>query len=113
MTVMQKVAAYGIGSTLLLGLSACNAEALQKAAKDSKEEAIELLQNDISADEYFKLLEGEKKASEHTNWSGPAAVAKINYWDSIKTDALCKKAYLEGAQMVRDSIRNANMSEIK
>lgn len=28
--------------------------------------------------------------------------------DSLKIDSLCKKAYFDGAQMVRDSIKNAS-----
>ena len=56
--------------------------------------------------------EGEKQARNNSLWAWDGNVKAIKYWDSIKTDALVKKAYQEGAQMVRDSITSANLKKI-
>ncbi len=106
---MQK-AGLGVGlvaSSLLL--SSCH-DNLQSARDQVKKETLDLIQKDLSADEYVKILEDEKK---HINscWAVPANYSVIQYWDSLKTDALCKKAYLEGAQMVRDSIANSQKAD--
>ena len=44
---------------------------------------------------------------------GPVAWtnAAMEVQDSMRVDSLCKKAYFEGAQMVRDSIAKANLND--
>ena len=52
---------------------------------------------------YDSLMHDGVYRGSYLNWQ--YEVNKMN--DSIKTDSLMKRAYFEGAQMVRDSIKNA------
>lgn len=56
-------------------------------------------------DKYMNLLEKESKG-QTIRWNK----AVENVRDSLRIDSMCKKAYFDGAQMVRDSIKNANLS---
>ncbi|MCM1003634.1 MAG: hypothetical protein NC408_04760 [Candidatus Gastranaerophilales bacterium] len=106
--------AYGaVTGTLLLstGATLYSNKAIKDEVGEVKKETLDLVQNDLSANEYIKMTEDADLVGKQEFFANKAYAAKIQYWDSIKTDYLCKKAYLEGAQMVRDSISNANSKE--
>ena len=111
MAIIQKLGMYGLGGLMMLSVSSCK-DFFEKEAAKSKQEALELIDyKKLKLEDYEKLLEGEKISSRRSEYSEPSNFYRIRYWDSIKTDALCKKAYLEGAQMVRDSIAKANVAK--
>ena len=109
MAMIQKLGMYGLGGLMMLSVSSCRDDFWDKKADKSKQEALELIDyKKLKLEDYEKLLEGEENAKQKSQYLKPRNFYRIRYWDSIKTDALCKKAYLEGAQMVRDSIAKAN-----
>lgn len=56
---------------------------------------------------YYKTLEHNKAIGmPHHPFAWNKAYDRMQ--DSLKMDSIIKKAYFEGAQMVRDSIKNAN-----
>ena len=72
---------------------------------------MEYFKSEIQAkdpERYIRTLEGDNSISR---------ISGVQYWgeaynrmqDSLRTDSIVKKAYFEGAQMVRDSIANTNL----
>lgn len=58
---------------------------------------------------YNKILNNVLSGSTQNNsemWNRELTVMR----DSLRVDSLCKKAYFDGAQMVRDSIAKANLN---
>lgn len=109
MAIIQKLGMCGLGGLMMLSVSSCRDDFFGKKADKLKQETLELIDyKKLKLEDYEKLLEGEKNAAQKSQYLDPRNFYRIRYWDSIKTDALCKKAYLEGAQMVRDSIAKAN-----
>ena len=54
---------------------------------------------------YLKIVDNITAGKLHNtpkNWENELQLMR----DSLRIDSLCKKAYFEGAQMVRDSIKN-------
>lgn len=93
------------GGLILLGtgLISNNVKKEQREAKQI-EVAKDYLKNNAN-DKYIRLLEKGQDIDLKT-WEN--AVREVQ--DSLRVDSLCKKAYFEGAQMVRDSIAKANFS---
>lgn len=114
MNIVQNIKIAGMSALLGLGASSCETGMHgQKALEEAKTSALETLDyKNLPIKEYQRLLEGEKQARNNSLWAWDGNVKAIKYWDSIKTDALVKKAYQEGAQMVRDSITSANLKKI-
>ena len=110
MAMIQKLGMYGLGGLMMLSVSSCE-KFFEKEAEKSKQETLELIDyKKLKLEDYEKLLEGEENAAQKSKYLDPRNFYRIRYWDSIKTDALCKKAYLDGAQMVRDSIAKAKVN---
>lgn len=114
MNIGQNIKIAGMSVLLGLGASSCESGLHgEKALEDVKMSALEIVDyTNLPTKEYNRLLEGEKQARSNSLWVLDGNVKAIKYWDSVKTDALVKKAYLEGAQMVRDSITSANLKKI-
>ena len=72
--------------------------------KKNKEIAKEYVKKN-APDKYMNLLEKESKG-QTIRWNN----AVENVRDSLRIDSMCKKAYFDGAQMVRDSIKQANIN---
>lgn len=113
MNIVQNIKIAGMSALLGLGASSCETGMHgQKALEAVKSSALETVDyKNLPTKEYHRLLEGEKQAKNNCLWAWDGNVKAIKYWDSIKTDALVKKAYQEGAQMVRDSINSANLKK--
>ena len=111
--LIQNIKVYGLSGWLACSIASCEAGWLaEKALEESKKDALETVDyKNLPVHGYQKLLTGEEQVS-NSSWVLDSNIKAIRYWDSIKTDALVKKAYLEGAQMVRDSIAKANLQKI-
>ena len=111
--LLQNIKVYGLSGLLACSTASCETGLHGKKALDeSKKDALETVDyKNLPVNEYDRLLTGEKQVSKSI-WAWDNNVKAIRYWDSIKTDALVKKAYQEGAQMVRDSIAKANLQKI-
>ena len=111
--LIQNIKVYGLSGLLACSTAACETGLHGKKVLDeSKKDALETVDaKNLPVNEYDRLLTGEKQVSKSI-WAWDNNVKAIRYWDSIKTDALVKKAYQEGAQMVRDSITKANLQKI-
>ncbi len=88
-------------SAALIGFASCQNK--KEVTKNSKEKAM----NYLSGKELFLAQEYAKKQP-----SGDASLSsQVNYWDSLNIEAKSKKAYIEGSQMIRDSIDGKEFSK--
>ncbi len=113
MSIIQNIKTYGMS-----GLIACSSVSCQVGPhaqyilENSRKEALKTIGNNkLTPEETKRLMDGEEKAVSSI-WALDNNVLKSKYWDSIRTEALVKKAYLEGAQMVRDSIAAVNLKKL-
>lgn len=93
--IIYPAIAIGIGTTLANTI---------KDAKKFKD--IDDLKNEIAQKDpkrYDSLIHDGKYRHSFIEWQ--YEVNKMN--DSLKADSMAKRAYFEGAQMVRDSIKNS------
>lgn len=114
MNIVQNIKIAGMSVLLGLGASSCKSGLNgEKALEEVKMSALEIVDyTNLPTKEYNRLLKGEEQVKNKYLWALDSNVEAIKYWDSVKTDALVKKAYLEGVQMVRDSITSANLKKI-
>lgn len=94
------MASIVLGGTSMV-LSSINLDNRSSIKSDLQEQVKEY---GISQKEYEKIENRANSNSEY--WSGDVLTWQ-QALDSLQNDAACKKAYMEGAQMVRDSIANA------
>jgi len=96
--------ALGIGLTIST-ITALGYDVNKKTKEAKQKEIAKEYVKKNAPDKYMNLLEKESKG-QTIRWNK----AVENVRDSLRIDSMCQKAYFDGAQMVRDSIKNANLS---
>jgi len=96
--------ALGIGLTIST-ITALGYDVNKKTKEAKQKEIAKEYVKKNAPDKYMNLLEKESKG-QTIRWNK----AVENVKDSLRIDSLCKKAYFDGAQMVRDSIKQANIN---
>lgn len=86
-------------------LAVSSRQSANNEANNVKQNAIELVESSKVA----KLEKNAPKCFVTNSKSFEKGIAYAKYWDSVAYEAKAKKAYQEGAQMVRDSIKKANL----
>lgn len=99
-----KQVSYGlIGATLIAAsFSSCTED---KYENNAKTKAVKYLKGD-------ELLKAERFAQQQYNsdqYNGEA----VTYWDSLLTEAKVKQAYLEGQQLIKDSVNGIHYRKAK
>lgn len=99
-----KKVSYGmIGLSILAGTVASCSET--KYEDKAKSQAVKYLNGD-------ELLKAERFANRQYNSDNISGKA-VTYWDSLITEAKAKQAYLEGQQLIRDSIKGIHHRKTK
>lgn len=99
-----KKVSYGLIGTMLMAgsLSSCNET---KYEDNAKAKAVKYLRGD-------ELLRAERYARQQYNsdqYNGEA----ITYWDSLLTEAKAKEAYVQGQQLIKDSVNGIHHRKAK
>ena len=99
-----KKVSYGmIGLSMLAGTVASCSDT--KYENKAKAQAVKYLSGD-------ELLKAERFANQQYNSDNISGKA-VTYWDSLLTEAKAKQAYLEGQQLIRDSIKGIHHRKTK
>lgn len=102
MNSWRTTAGMAILGLSLIGMSQCSTNNTKKEISKMQEE---VKSYNLPVKEYEALEQNiSNKGGSLTN----KALGWQKALDSLKMDAACKKAYMEGAQMVRDSIKTAS-----
>ena len=101
---IKKISYVGIvGLSMLAGaITSCNET---KYENNAKAKAIKYLNGD-------ELLKAERFARQQYN-SDQYDGEEIAYWDSLLIEAKAKQAYLEGQQLIRDSVNGIHYKKVK
>ena len=99
-----KQISYGLlGSLMTLGV--CTGCVDEQYSEKAKAQAVKYLKGD-------ELLKAERFANQQYNSDNISGKA-VTYWDSLLTEAKAKQAYLEGQQLIRDSIKGIHHRKTK
>lgn len=106
---MSKVTKILLSTFGITALVAGSAFCLKEARKvyESQQDAEVFARAYILKNNQNKYIELRNKGTRGAAWTNAAK----EVYDSLRVDSLCKKAYFEGAQMVRDSIAKANLND--